>query len=141
MTDLTIGEYYAWADKRVKLLATGVVLKNYQHKGVQVETTIGFTKQLMTIPAREIASTWENYQKAHAEWDREEQIKIDKLRQMRDAVHELQEIMEKLELYDPLWMKLTAYHNWIMLSFDNAEHAQNLARILQELFNFREECN
>ena len=131
MTDLTIGEYYAWKGKRINLLATGVVLKNYQHKGVQIELIDEGPWKHYVIPAREITSTWEDFLIARAEWDHDEQIKRDQLHQMHAAADELRKAMRELDLYDPRQVTLNAYHGYIMLNFHSAKQADKLTHVLQ----------
>ncbi len=132
MTDLVIGEHYAWKGRCVKLLATGAVLKNYQHKGVQVEVAgHGNTTIIETLSTRELTSTWEDFTGARAMQDREEYIKRHELHRMQSGAKALREVMEQLGLYDPEYTILTAYRGYAILTFENAKQMEKLTHVLQ----------
>ncbi len=139
MTDLVIGEFYVWDGKRVKLLATGAVLQHYQHRGVQIEVAgADNAYYLKTVPTRELTSTWEDYQQARARWDRTEQLKNKELQTMQSKMHEVQEAMEALGLYDSQHVTLNAYLGYTMLSFESVEQMEKLTHALRELYERRE---
>ena len=139
MTELVIGEHYVWQNQRVKLRATGVVLRNYYHKGVQIELIQGSTgPQLQSVPTREIASTWEDYKAARERRDREKQIAAEQLQEIKSAMDNLQGAMDDLGLYDPLWMTLVAHPECATMTFENAEQVNKLTDALASLRYFRE---
>lgn len=128
MTNLIIGEYYAWNKKRVKLLATGVVLKNYQHKGVQIEIAGRNATFIETVPAREIVSLWEDFQTTRVEWDRKEQLQKEENRKARSAGEYLRHALQMCNI-DAV---VTAYPEYILVSFDDRSQVKLLANILAD---------
>lgn len=138
MIDLEIGEHYAWRRKRVKLMATGVVLKYYQHKGVQIEVSgMGDAKRIEAVPARELVSSWDDFALAQAEWDKQKTEKHEAQRETARAKNRIMVALQKLELQEGV--SAGAYPNYVMLTLDGPKPAHALADALQQLINYGEE--
>ena len=138
MTDLVIGEYYAWNEKRARILATGVVLKNYQHNGVQIEVPAADdsdTTYLYNVPAREIASTWDHFILARAKWEILELEKRDTQRAATNAKQRVMNALHKLELHNDV--SASAYPGYIILTFSSIIAADSLADALYALADAR----